>query len=131
MSVTAPILQGLMSAQPAHFSPAGLGLLSVTQAVPQWIGVRQRFEQFHWNLALTELQYQDGVTKRAGVVACLNRSYYGTSSLSDNSFLVGSWGKALPSVRRETWICISCCQHRNTTDFRAISGTGSPHCCKR
>lgn len=91
MSVAAPTLRGLMSAQPAYFAPAGLGLLSVAQAVPQWIGVRQRFEQFHRNIALTELQYQDGVTKRASVVACLNRSYYGTSSPSDNSFLVGSW----------------------------------------
>ena len=67
MNVTASTLGGLLNAQPAYFAPAGLGLLSVAQTVPQWIGVRQRFEQFHRNLALTELQYQDGVTKRAGV----------------------------------------------------------------
>ena len=72
---------------------SGLGLLSAMQTVPQWIGVQQRFEHFHRNLALTELQYQDGITKRAGVVACLNRYYYDTTSPVNNSFLIGSWGK--------------------------------------
>jgi hypothetical protein len=61
-----------MRAQPAYFAPAGLGLLYVAQAVPRWIGVLQRFGKFHRNLALNELQYQDGVTKRAGVVARLS-----------------------------------------------------------
>ena len=60
---------------------------------PKWIAVRQRFEQFHRNLSLTALQQQDADTKRAGVVGCLNRRYYGTSSITDNSFVVGSWGK--------------------------------------
>lgn len=63
------------------------------QTIPQWVGVRQRFELFHQNLALTELQYNDGVTKRSGVVACLNRYYYNSSSQIDNNFLIGSWGK--------------------------------------
>lgn len=94
MSATSQSLLGLLSSPPPNFAPGGLGLLSVAQAAPQWIAVRQRFEQFHRNLALTELQHQDGVTKRAGVVACLNRSYYGTSSPTDNSFLIGSWGKS-------------------------------------
>lgn len=58
-----------------------------------WIAVRQRFEQFHRNLALTTLQQVDGLTKRNGVVSCLNRAYYGTYSDTANSFFVGSWGK--------------------------------------
>lgn len=58
-----------------------------------WIAVRQRFEQFHRNLALTPLQQVDGLTKRNGVVSCLNRAYYGTHSDTANSFFVGSWGK--------------------------------------
>jgi hypothetical protein len=62
--------------------------------LPQWIAVRQRFEQLHRNLALTPNQQQDAVTKYTGVVSCLNRNYYGTSSSTDNSFMVGSWGKA-------------------------------------
>ena len=58
-----------------------------------WIGVRQRFTQFHGNLTLTPLQYLDGYRKSAGVVECLNRHYYGVTSGRDNSLLVGSWAK--------------------------------------
>ncbi len=61
--------------------------------LPKWIAVRQRFEQFHRNLSLTVLQQQDAHAKRAGVVGSLNRYYYGTSSATDNSFVIGSWGK--------------------------------------
>jgi hypothetical protein len=39
------------------------------------------------------LQQLDGFNKRAAVVSCLNRAYYGNSSETDHSFLVGSWGK--------------------------------------
>ena len=59
----------------------------------QWFAVRQRFQQFHNDLTLTPRQYVDGLTKRNGVVNCLNRRYYGSASDTDNSFLVGSWGK--------------------------------------
>lgn len=62
-------------------------------AIPMWIAVRQRFTQFHADLTLMPLQFLDGVTKRHGVVNCLNRSYYGSTSDTDNSFLIGSWGK--------------------------------------
>jgi hypothetical protein len=62
-------------------------------ASTQWIAVTQRFEDFHRNVALTPSQRLDGQTKRSGVVGCLNRHYYGFTSGSDNSFLVGSWGK--------------------------------------
>lgn len=60
---------------------------------PKWIAVRQRFEQFHGNLLLTTLQRANGHTKCAGVVSCLNRYYYESSSEFDHCFLVGSWGK--------------------------------------
>jgi Second Messenger Oligonucleotide or Dinucleotide Synthetase domain len=57
-----------------------------------WIAVRQRFQQFHDNLVLTPRQQQDGMTKAVGVVECLSRHYYATSS-TDHGFLIGSWGK--------------------------------------
>lgn len=60
----------------------------------RWIAVRQRFEKFHDNLALTPLQQLDGYTKRANVVSCLNRAYYSTNAETDNSFFIGSWGKS-------------------------------------
>lgn len=58
-----------------------------------WIAVRRRFTQFHSNLTLTPLQQLDGHKKKAGVVDCLNRHYYGVTSHNDNSFLIGSWAK--------------------------------------
>ncbi|MBK9160389.1 MAG: nucleotidyltransferase [Nitrosomonadales bacterium] len=92
-------MSGLFSAQqviaPRSPSLGALGLLNplaVSAALP-WVAVSQRFEQFHSNLGLTPTQQLDGYTKYAGVVSCLNRAYYGTSSESDNSFFVGSWGK--------------------------------------
>jgi hypothetical protein len=57
------------------------------------IAVRQRFKQFDANLTLTSLQQLDGYGKRGGVVNCLNRHYYGSTSETDHSFLIGSWGK--------------------------------------
>jgi hypothetical protein len=75
---------------------AALGAVPATPLPPvglQWIAVRQRFTQFDNNLSLTPKQFLDGMTKRNGVVNCLNRRYYGSTSETDNSFLVGSWGK--------------------------------------
>jgi hypothetical protein len=60
---------------------------------PLWIGVRPRFEQFQRELALTSPQVDDGTTKRAGVVNCLNHHYHSVNSETDNSFFIGSWGK--------------------------------------
>ncbi|MDN7177803.1 hypothetical protein M0D69_07170 [Caballeronia sp. SEWSISQ10-4 2] len=76
-----------------------LGTLPAYRPI-NWIAVRQRFEQFHRNLALTQMQWLDGINKRANVVSCLNRAYYGTSSNTDNSFYVGSWSKdtAMPAA---------------------------------
>jgi hypothetical protein len=84
LSAPYPNLLAALGAVPATPLPA-VGL--------QWIAVRQRFTQFHSNLSLTPTQFLDGMTKRNGVVNCLNRRYYGSTSDTDNSFLVGSWGK--------------------------------------
>jgi hypothetical protein len=73
---------------------AGLGQQSVPYYGPyRWIAVRQRFTQFDHNLSLTPPQVEDGLTKRAGVVNCLNRYYYGRASDVEQTFLIGSWGK--------------------------------------
>jgi len=69
-------------------------LLSQAPALsPMWIYVRARFVAFMENLAITKAQLDDGNTKQGGVRACLNRHYYGVSSETANSFLMGSWGK--------------------------------------
>jgi Second Messenger Oligonucleotide or Dinucleotide Synthetase domain len=75
-------------------SPA-LSLLSQPAAPTlNWEHVRGRFRAFINNLAITHAQREDGETKQAGVRACLNRHYYGASSETANSILIGSWGKA-------------------------------------
>jgi hypothetical protein len=62
-------------------------------ALSNWQYVRGRFRAFVDNLAITQAQREDGETKHAGVRACLNRHYYGYSSETANSLLIGSWGK--------------------------------------
>jgi Second Messenger Oligonucleotide or Dinucleotide Synthetase domain len=83
VSAFSSLLPALYAVTPAPVPPVGM----------QWIAVRQRFQQFHNSLTLTPRQFLDGMTKRNGVVSCLNRRYYGSASDTDNSFLVGSWGK--------------------------------------
>jgi hypothetical protein len=64
--------------------------------VPQahmWVGVRQRFDQFHQKLQLTLPQVADGHTKHTGVLNCLNQRYYETTSDESHGLLIGSWGK--------------------------------------
>ncbi len=68
-------------------------LASALSPSMKWVAVRQRFELFNENITLTPLQRQDGYTKRNGVIGCLNRYYYESSSDTDNSFFIGSWGK--------------------------------------
>jgi len=63
----------------------------------QFGNVRQPFTQFQENLLLTPAQRTDGMTKRAGVVSCLNSAYYNSNSQTDNSFFVGSWARIRPS----------------------------------
>ncbi len=84
LSAPYPNLLAALGAVPVTPLP-GVGL--------QWIAVRQRFTQFHNNLSLTRTQFLDGMTKRNDVVNSLNRRYYGSTSDTDNSFFVGSWGK--------------------------------------
>lgn len=67
-----------------------------TNTVTSWRYVRRRFRQFHANLQLTPDQIEDGRTKYRGVVAALNRHYWGTSSETDHLELVGSWAKGTP-----------------------------------
>jgi len=83
-------MTGLLS---APFGTGVRSLLSSPSSAPRWIAVRQRFEAFHDSIHLTSAQQLDGYTKRAGVVGCLNRYYYGSISDTDNSFFIGSWGK--------------------------------------
>lgn len=72
----------------ANYGLLGQGLPRLyAPPLSKWIAVRQRFEQFHRDLLLTPLQLRDGNTKRAGVVGCLNRHYYGSASDTDNSFM--------------------------------------------
>ncbi|HEY8335287.1 MAG TPA: hypothetical protein VIQ05_15950 [Tardiphaga sp.] len=75
-------------------SPVLSLLGSPTTPALRWVHVRARFRTFVNNLAITPGQLDDGTTKQAGVRACLNRHYYGTSSETNNSVLIGSWGKA-------------------------------------
>jgi hypothetical protein len=56
--------------------------------------VSDRFNTFLWNIKLSDAQASDGATKHGGVRDCLNQNYYGYTSTSGNSFLVGSWGKS-------------------------------------
>ena len=58
-----------------------------------WAGVTSRFRTFHQNLRLTDSQLDEGRAHHSGVRRSLNGHYYGTSSLTANSFLIGSWGK--------------------------------------
>jgi hypothetical protein len=55
--------------------------------------VAERFNKLIGNLLLTQDQRDDGTVKHRGVRQCLNKAYWGTNSDTDNSFLVGSWGK--------------------------------------
>jgi hypothetical protein len=80
------------------YAPPSLAALTLlgqpAPVVPNWQYVRGRFRGFISNLAITPAQREDGETKQAGVRACLNRHYYGHSSETANSLLIGSWGKA-------------------------------------
>jgi hypothetical protein len=57
------------------------------------LGVSERFKQFLDNITLSTTQIDDGKTKRASVCKVLNSKYWSSSSETDNSFYVGSWGK--------------------------------------
>jgi hypothetical protein len=72
------------------FLPSSAALLSHP---PTWPFVRRRFEGLLDNLQLLPDQLRDGETKHRGVVACLNRGYWGISNETAHCILAGSWGK--------------------------------------
>ena len=55
--------------------------------------VAERFNQFLTNIQITSDQNEDGMVKHKGVRKCLNSYYFGNNSETENSMLVGSWGK--------------------------------------
>lgn len=57
------------------------------------MGVSERFTTFLSNIRLTDAQKTDGATKRESVCSALNWKYYSSTSGTNNSFYVGSWGK--------------------------------------
>nr|WP_281721896.1 hypothetical protein [Nitrosomonas nitrosa] len=59
----------------------------------QWLYVERRFAQFLESIQITTAQAEDGNKKQAGVRDCLNRHYWNVTSETENSFLIGSWGK--------------------------------------
>jgi hypothetical protein len=100
----APGTSMLLGAAPPHanalaalmgdpLAPGASTLLGGVFEPPHWRYVRRRFNAFLANLAITPAQREDGETKQAGVRACLNRRYWGISSETANSLLIGSWGK--------------------------------------
>lgn len=85
---TTPTLGSLLGAVPSFGA-----VPAPSHSPPMWIYVRRRFTQLIDNLAITENQRVDGEQKQAGVRACLNRHYWNAQSNTENSFLIGSWGK--------------------------------------
>jgi hypothetical protein len=73
--------------------PPALGSLLTATPPGQWMYVVRRFKGLLNDLAPTPAQIEDGMTKQAGIRACLNRHYWGTASETANSMLIGSWGK--------------------------------------
>lgn len=60
---------------------------------PTWPFVTKRFTTFLDNLALTDAQVADGITKFKGVVKTLNQAYWNSDSETDHAFYIGSWAK--------------------------------------
>ncbi len=74
---------------------AGIGhnsLLADSSPI-RWAYVTARFTQFLENIGLTKSQLEDGQTKIARVVSCLNRAYWEHNDGAKNSVLIGSWAK--------------------------------------
>lgn len=57
------------------------------------LSVSDRFGKFLNNITLSTTQIDDGKTKRGSVCKVLNLKYWSSTSETDNSFYVGSWGK--------------------------------------
>ncbi|MFZ5751357.1 MAG: SMODS domain-containing nucleotidyltransferase [Pseudomonadota bacterium] len=57
------------------------------------MSVGSRFDAFLGNISLTDPQKTAGAERRASVIKALNSHYWGSSSDTENSKYVGSWGK--------------------------------------
>ncbi len=95
---------GLAATMPGSRQPninsgiGGLGLLQRAAAptsgwTPTWPFVTDRFTTFMDNLALTDSQVADGITKFKGVVKTLNQAYWNSDSETEHAFYIGSWAK--------------------------------------
>jgi hypothetical protein len=85
---------GGLAPYPSAFSTLLGSAPAASQVQPsKWYYVTRRFSRLLENLQITVEQAEDGNTKQAGVRACLNRNYWGSSSETANSLLIGSWGK--------------------------------------
>lgn len=88
MGLGSPLLRALAAAPLVSRPP-----LATPAPTIQWAYVIRRFNAILDYLNLTDSQLQDGNTKQAGVVECLNRHYWSLESKTANSQLIGSWGK--------------------------------------
>ena len=95
---------GLAATMPVSRPPninscmGGLGLFQraavpTSGSTPTWPFVTERFTTFIDNLALTDTQVADGITKFKGVVKTLNQAYWNSDSETENAFYIGSWAK--------------------------------------
>lgn len=93
----AGILQSFTSSSShihSHFSPQNVTSLYTQPSVyTSWSYVRPRFKRFLENVQLTDTQIDDGLCKSQRIISCLNRVYWNSSSRTDHSLIVGSWGK--------------------------------------
>jgi len=93
---------GLGAYVPPAPSNTLLGLAALAQYPPpalapppphRWIYVERRFSRLLENIKTTADQAEDGEIKHKGVVALLNRAYWGSRHETANRILIGSWGK--------------------------------------
>jgi hypothetical protein len=71
--------------------------LAATPIVLQWQYVTRRFDQFIDKIGVPQSRIDDGIKKQAGIRNCLNRHYWGISSETANSMMIGSWAKSMIS----------------------------------
>jgi hypothetical protein len=102
------IASSLASTRPNHLIPPfpTSGMLSAanaavpvsppvasTAAKPQWIYVTRRFDRLIDTIGIRQDEVDDGTKKLGRLVASLNRCYWGESSETAHSLLLGSWAK--------------------------------------
>jgi Second Messenger Oligonucleotide or Dinucleotide Synthetase domain len=81
---------------PALISPPPVAAAPI---VLQWQYVTRRFDQFINTIGVPQPRIDDGIRKQAGIRNCLNRHYWGISSETANSMMIGSWAKSMISGR--------------------------------